>query len=69
MKKNSSASIAGSNALTRPFIPHTRAVRFSWLTGQRVEEIARLHVDQWDVKERIIDWSNQERKAARHSRP
>jgi integrase len=27
------------------------------LTGQRVEEIARLHVDQWDSKERIIDWS------------
>ena len=28
------------------------------LTGQRVEEISRLHVDQWDAKERIIDWSN-----------
>jgi integrase len=27
------------------------------LTGQRVEEIATLHVDQWDAKERIIDWS------------
>ena len=27
------------------------------LTGQRVEEIAGLHVDQWDAKERIIDWS------------
>ena len=27
------------------------------LTGQRVEEIARLHVDQWDARERIIDWS------------
>ena len=27
------------------------------LTGQRVEEIARLHVDQWDAKERIVDWS------------
>ncbi len=27
------------------------------LTGQRVEEIARLHVDQWDAKEKIIDWS------------
>jgi integrase len=27
------------------------------LTGQRVEEIARLHIDQWDPKERIIDWS------------
>jgi integrase len=26
------------------------------LTGQRVEEIARLHVDQWDAKERLIDW-------------
>jgi integrase len=27
------------------------------LTGQRVEEIARLHVDQWDAEEEIIDWS------------
>src|SRR3569832_1725514 len=27
------------------------------LTGQRVEEIARLHVDQWDGVEKIIDWS------------
>jgi integrase len=27
------------------------------LTGQRVEEIAALHIDQWDARERIIDWS------------
>lgn len=37
--------------------PYTRAVRIIMLTGQRVEEIARLHVDQWDAKERILDWS------------
>ena len=37
--------------------PYTRAVRILMLTGQRVEEIASLHVDQWDAKERIIDWS------------
>ena len=37
--------------------PYTRAVRILMLTGQRVEEIARLHVDQWDAKDRIIDWS------------
>jgi len=37
--------------------PYARAVRILLLTGQRVEEIARLHVDQWDAKERIIDWS------------
>ena len=37
--------------------PYTRAVRIIMLTGQRVEEIARLHEDQWDRKERIIDWS------------
>lgn len=37
--------------------PYTRAVRVLMLTGQRVEEIARLHIDQWDAKERIIDWS------------
>jgi integrase len=37
--------------------PYTRAVRILMLTGQRVEEIARLHVDQWDAAERILDWS------------
>ena len=37
--------------------PYTRAVRILMLTGQRVEEIARLHVDQWDAREKIIDWS------------
>lgn len=37
--------------------PYTRAVRLLMLTGQRVEEIASLHVDQWDAAERIIDWS------------
>jgi integrase len=37
--------------------PYTRAVRIIMLTGQRVEEIARLHRDQWDREERIIDWS------------
>jgi integrase len=37
--------------------PYTRAIRVLMLTGQRVEEIAALHVDQWDAKERIIDWS------------
>src|ERR1700730_17953887 len=37
--------------------PYTRAVRILMLTGQRVEEIATLHVDQWDAKEQIIDWS------------
>ena len=37
--------------------PYTRAVRIIMLTGQRVEEIARLHEDPWDRKEKIIDWS------------
>lgn len=37
--------------------PYTRAVRLLMLTGQRVEEIASLHIDQWDAAERIIDWS------------
>ncbi|WP_041604915.1 tyrosine-type recombinase/integrase [Tistrella mobilis] len=36
---------------------YPRAVQLIMLTGQRVEEIARLHVDQWDAAERIIDWS------------
>ena len=27
------------------------------LTGQRVDEVAALHVNQWDAKETIIDWS------------
>lgn len=37
--------------------PYARAVRLLMLTGQRVDEIAQLHKDQWDAKERIIDWS------------
>jgi integrase len=37
--------------------PYTRAVRILMLTGQRVEEIAQLHKDQWDAEERVIDWS------------
>lgn len=37
--------------------PYTRALRLLMLTGQRVEEIARLHIEQYDRKERIIDWS------------
>src|SRR3954463_284079 len=37
--------------------PYTRAVLILMLTGQRVEEIATLHVDQWDAKEQIIEWS------------
>ena len=36
---------------------YPRAVQILMLTGQRVEEIARLHVDQWDARERIIDWT------------
>ncbi len=36
---------------------YARALQIIMLTGQRVEEIARLHVDQWDAEERIIDWS------------
>ncbi|WP_316177518.1 MULTISPECIES: tyrosine-type recombinase/integrase [unclassified Bradyrhizobium] len=37
--------------------PYTQAVRIIMLTGQRVDEIARLHVHQWDAQELIIDWS------------
>jgi integrase len=44
--------------------PYARAVRIIMLTGQRVEEIARLHVDQWDATEGIIDWSK-----TKNSRP
>lgn len=36
---------------------YARAVQIIMLTGQCVEEIARLHVDQWDARERIIDWT------------
>jgi len=36
---------------------YPRAIQLIMLTGQRVEEIARLHVDQWDAAEKIIDWS------------
>nr|WP_189487516.1 site-specific integrase [Asticcacaulis endophyticus] len=37
--------------------PYTRAVRLIMLVGQRVDEIAQLHVSQWNASERIIDWS------------
>lgn len=37
--------------------PYLRAVRILMLTGQRVEEVAQLHVDQWDADGRILDWS------------
>ena len=37
--------------------PYTRAVRILMLTGKRVEEIAHLHIDNWDAAEKIIDWS------------
>lgn len=37
--------------------PYTYAMRLLMLTGQRVEEIATLHVDQWNRDERMIDWS------------
>lgn len=37
--------------------PYTRALRLLMLTGQRVDEIAKLHDSQWDSTERIIDWS------------
>lgn len=44
-----------------PAIPvhpsYPRAIQLIMLTGQRVEEIARLHVDQWEASERIVDWS------------
>ena len=33
---------------------YPRAIQLIMLTGQRVEEIARLHIDQWDPKERIL---------------
>ncbi|MBD8906372.1 tyrosine-type recombinase/integrase [Methylorubrum zatmanii] len=36
---------------------YPRAVQLIMLTGQRVEEIARFHIDQWDAAEKIIDWS------------
>lgn len=37
--------------------PYLRAVQVLMLTGQRVQEIARLRVDQWDSREKILDWS------------
>jgi integrase len=37
--------------------PYLRAVQILMLTGQRVQEIARLHTDHWDADERILDWS------------
>lgn len=36
---------------------YTRAMRLLMLTGQRVQEIAALHVDQFDQAETMLDWS------------
>lgn len=36
---------------------YSLALRVLMLTGQRVQEIAALHVDQWDENEQVIDWS------------
>lgn len=43
------------DTIVHPSYP--RAVQLLMLTGQRVQEVARLHVDHWDAGERIIDWS------------
>jgi integrase len=49
------------NWLLNPDTPvhpsYCRAVRVLMLTGQRVEEIATLHEDQFDRRERMLDWS------------
>lgn len=37
--------------------PYARAVRLLLLTGQRVQEIATLHKDQYDRTEKLLDWS------------
>ena len=37
--------------------PYARAVRILMLTGQRVQEIASLHKDQWDAGAQLLDWS------------
>jgi integrase len=36
---------------------YTRAVRMLMLSGQRVDEIARLRAGQWDAEDRLLDWS------------
>lgn len=38
-------------------LAYTQALRVLMLTGQRVQEIAGLHVSQWDASAGIIDWS------------
>lgn len=37
--------------------PYCRALMLLMLTGQRVQEICTLHVDQYDRAERMLDWS------------
>lgn len=57
-RKSSCSFIAGWNPPDTPVHPsYPRALQLIMLTGQRVEEIARLHVDQWDAREKIVDWS------------
>jgi hypothetical protein len=51
-----SACLRSPSSLSRSAArPGCCAVRILMLTGQRVEGIARLHVDQWDAAEEIID--------------
>lgn len=38
------------------FAPYTYAIRLLMLTGQRVQEIASLHADQYDRKEQMLFW-------------
>lgn len=37
--------------------PYLRAMQLLMLTGQRVQEICTLHVDQYDKSEGLLDWS------------
>lgn len=37
--------------------PYCRAVQLLMLTGQRVQEIATLHIDQYVREEKMLDWS------------
>lgn len=49
------------NWLDNPSSPvhpsYPRAIQLIMLTGQRVQEIARLNIRQWDEEAQILDWS------------
>lgn len=48
--------------------PYLQAIQILMLTGQRVQEIASLHVSQWDAKDQLLDW-HKTKNESQHALP